>query len=111
MVVHPDFEGLYFIGLVQPWGSIMPLSELQSRWIAELLAGRTSLPDQAMMHRDIARSRNSMRNSYTTSPRHTIQVDYYAYVDALQRERRRPPRPLQPVSSMNNSASVRRKAA
>ena len=30
-VVHPDHPGLYFIGLLQPLGAIMPLAEAQAR--------------------------------------------------------------------------------
>jgi hypothetical protein len=33
-VVEPDHAGLYFIGLVQPLGAIMPLAEAQSEWVA-----------------------------------------------------------------------------
>ena len=35
-VEHP---GLYFIGLIQPLGAIMPLAEAQSEWVADLLVG------------------------------------------------------------------------
>jgi dimethylaniline monooxygenase (N-oxide forming) len=108
LVVHPDHPGLYFIGLVQPWGSIMPLSELQSRWVSELLAGRTSLPDAESMRRDIQRSRLAMQREYTATPRHTIQVDYYRYVDALNRERRRPAAAAKPT---NDTAPPLRRAA
>ena len=38
-VVDPDHPGLYFIGLVQPLGAIMPLAEAQSEWVADLLDG------------------------------------------------------------------------
>ena len=53
-VVHPQRPGLYFIGLVQPLGAIMPIAELQSEWIADLLEGRSALPDPATMRREIA---------------------------------------------------------
>jgi hypothetical protein len=36
-VVHPDYPGLFFVGLVQPLGAIVPLCEVQSKWIAEML--------------------------------------------------------------------------
>ena len=31
-VASPTFPGLYFIGLVQPIGAIMPIAEVQSHW-------------------------------------------------------------------------------
>ncbi len=38
-VVDPDHPGLYFVGLVQPLGAVMPLAEAQARWVADLLTG------------------------------------------------------------------------
>ena len=43
-VVPPDLPGLYFIGLIQPLGAIMPIAELQSEWVADLLEGKAGLP-------------------------------------------------------------------
>ena len=43
-MVHPELPGLYFIGLVQPLGAIMPIAEAQSEWIADMLEGKASLP-------------------------------------------------------------------
>ena len=57
-VVHPDLHGLYFVGLVQPLGAIMPLAEAQSEWIADLLEGKATLPEQGAHARgDPARGR------------------------------------------------------
>ena len=46
-VFHPDVPGIYFVGLLQPLGAIMPLAELQSQWICDHLAGRYALPPRA----------------------------------------------------------------
>lgn len=89
LAVHPEFRGLYFVGLVQPWGAIMPLAEEQSKWIADLVEERCSLPTCEEMLRDIERAREAMRRRYTASSRHTIQVDFYPYLDGLRKERRR----------------------
>ncbi|SEH10409.1 flavin-containing monooxygenase [Thermoleophilum album] len=91
-VVHPDRPGLYFIGLVQPLGAIMPIAEAQSEWIADLLLGRCALPDRERMWREIERDERKMRKRYVASPRHTIQVDFYPYMRTIRRERRRRPR-------------------
>ncbi|MEY3203809.1 MAG: hypothetical protein RLZZ21_140 [Planctomycetota bacterium] len=88
-VVHPDVPGLFFIGLVQPWGAIFPLAEEQARWVGDLIAGRCSLPDPAAMHAAIDADLTAMRRRYVRSARHTIQVDFHAYRAAVRRERRR----------------------
>ena len=43
-VVPPEQVGLYFIGLIQPLGAIMPLAELQSEWVADMIEGKVTLP-------------------------------------------------------------------
>jgi hypothetical protein len=88
-VVHPELPGLYFIGLLQPLGAIMPLAELQSEWIADVLEGKAALPPPDEMRREIDRDDRALRKRYVRSPRHTIQVDFFPYVRAIERERRR----------------------
>lgn len=88
-VVPPDHSGLYFIGLVQPIGAIMPLAEAQSEWVADLLEGRASLPSPAAMRRSIAAYDRAVRKRYIASKRHTLEVDFHPYLAELARERRR----------------------
>jgi hypothetical protein len=88
-VVHPDQPGLYFIGLVQPWGAIMPLAEAQALWIADVLAGKSGLPPRDQMLAEIQHHRASIAARYTKSVRHTIQVDFFPYQRLLKQTARR----------------------
>jgi len=88
-VVHPDLAGLYFIGLVQPLGAIMPIAELQSEWIADVIEGKVPLPDRPEMLTEIAADQAAMRKRYVASKRHTIQVDFWPYLYQLREERKR----------------------
>jgi dimethylaniline monooxygenase (N-oxide forming) len=88
-VVPPDHPGLYFVGFVQPLGSLPPLAELQAIWIANLLTGRSRLPGRNIMLKEIESYRRSLEKRYVDSPRHTIQVDYYPYIRQLQKETHR----------------------
>ncbi len=85
-VVHPDFPGLYFLGLLQPLGAIMPLAEVQSRWIAELITGRCRLPDKNPMQLAVSRDNNRNKRRYNRSARHTLQVDFHPYREMIERE-------------------------
>jgi dimethylaniline monooxygenase (N-oxide forming) len=85
-VEHP---GLYFIGLIQPLGAIMPLAEAQAEWVADLLGGRGTLPSPADMRDEIAEAEKKMKKRYIASKRHTIQVDFQPYLRELRRERKR----------------------
>jgi hypothetical protein len=82
-VFHPDHENLFFIGLLQPLGAIMPLAQAQSEWVADYLAGRYHLPPGAELRRDIAEERAKMFKRYVKSKRHTMQVDFEDYMVRL----------------------------
>lgn len=85
-VVHPELPNLYFIGLIQPLGPIMPLAELQAKWVALLLTGTAVLPDTATMQAAIARDQAALKERYLQTPRHTIQVDLFPYKRELVAE-------------------------
>jgi dimethylaniline monooxygenase (N-oxide forming) len=87
-VVPPKLPGLYFIGLVQPIGAIMPIAEIQSEWVADLLQCRAALPPESEMNREIARYHAVTAGRYVRSSRHTIQVDFLAYLREIRKERR-----------------------
>lgn len=87
-VVHPDIDGLYFIGLVQPLGAIMPIAEAQGAWVGDHLLGDYVLPPCAAMRADIAAENAAMHSRYVPSKRHTIQVDLDDYLHELAGERR-----------------------
>jgi len=88
-VVPPDRPGLYFIGLVQPLGAVMPLAEAQAHWVADLVAGRVTLPPRAEMRAQVAAYDEALRKRFVASKRHTIEVDFHAYRAELLRERTR----------------------
>lgn len=87
--IHPDLPGLFFIGLLQPIGAVMPLAEAQSAWLADLLAGRYVLPPTAEVRRQMAADHERNRRRFYASARHTMEVDFDHYLWDLRRERRR----------------------
>jgi hypothetical protein len=87
-VFHPEIDNVFFVGLLQPLGAIMPLSEAQGQWIAAYLRGEYALPDSAALRQDMERERAKMFKRYVASKRHTMQVDFDNYLHALGRERR-----------------------
>jgi hypothetical protein len=87
-VFHTDLDDLFFIGLLQPLGAIMPLAEAQGQWVADYLAGRYRPPARAAMAADIREDLAEMRKRYIASKRHTIQVDFEGYLRDLGRERK-----------------------
>jgi cation diffusion facilitator CzcD-associated flavoprotein CzcO len=86
-VVPPDRPGLYFIGLVQPLGAVMPLAEAQAHWVSDVIRGRVTLPSPAQMRRQVAAYDEALRKRFVASKRHTIEVDFHAYRAEIEHER------------------------
>ena len=87
-VFRPGIDNLFFVALLQPLGATMPIAEAQGQWIADYLCGDYRLPPEAVMAADIGREREQMAKRYVASKRHTMQVDFDAYMHALANERR-----------------------
>lgn len=85
-VFKPGMENLFFIGLLQPLGAVMPIAEAQGRWIASYLSGEYALPSVAEMQAEMASDRAEMAKRYVSSKRHTIQVDFEEYMLGVERE-------------------------
>ncbi|XP_059196503.1 flavin-containing monooxygenase 5-like [Centropristis striata] len=84
-VFPPELERptLAIIGLVQPLGAIMPVSEMQARWATRVFKDSIKLPSVTAMLEDIHCQKEEMAKRYVTSQRHTIQVDYVNYMDQI----------------------------
>jgi hypothetical protein len=87
-VVPPHLPGLYFIGLVQPLGAIMPIAEAQAQWVADLLESRAALPLPARMNREIDRHQAVAARRYDRAAQPGIRVDFLPYLREIHRERR-----------------------
>jgi flavin-binding monooxygenase-like protein len=87
-VVAVEQPGLYFIGFVQPLGPIMPLAEVQSEWVADLLQGRASLPSGDEMRDEVGDYERKMKKRFVASKRHTVEVDFHPYLREIRRQRK-----------------------
>lgn len=81
-----DKPTLAIIGLIQPLGAIMPISEMQARWATRVFKGLVKLPSTSAMLQDIKCKEETMAKRYVGSPRHTIQVDYVDYMDQIAKQ-------------------------
>uniref|UniRef100_A0A8C3SMQ2 Flavin-containing monooxygenase n=1 Tax=Chelydra serpentina TaxID=8475 RepID=A0A8C3SMQ2_CHESE len=86
-VFPPQLEKptLAFIGLIQPFGPLMPIAELQGRWVTRVFKGTSTLcvlppPLSSPLPLCVTMI---IYFRYVKSQRHTIQVDYIPYVDEL----------------------------
>ena len=85
---HPEIDGVYFLGLTQPLGAIMPLAEEQSKWIADHIRGSYALPPLEETDADIAAERAAHAERFYKSDRHTMEVDFDEWMAATFKERK-----------------------
>jgi hypothetical protein len=85
---HLDVENLFFVGLAQPLGAIMPIAEAQAKLLADYLTGRYTLPPRSAMRDATEAERRVMHRRYVASHRHTMQIDFDDFMAALAREHR-----------------------
>jgi cation diffusion facilitator CzcD-associated flavoprotein CzcO len=88
-MIKPGVNNLFFIGLCQPLGAIFPIAERQADLAAEYLAGRCELPTDPEMQQEMAADRDAMFRRYVKSKRHTMQVDFDAFMRKLERVMKR----------------------
>jgi hypothetical protein len=87
--VQDDRVELFFLGLVQPIGSVLPIAHGQATRVADLLDGLANLPSTHEMQSHISRYRHQLDERFPGSPRHAMEVDLPEdYLHALSRERR-----------------------
>ena len=88
-VIHPEYQNMFFLALIQPLGAIMPLAELQAKWIAKIITGECKLPTKEGMLKSIEEEAQKLAKRYKQSPRHTLQVDFFPYKEAIEQEMKR----------------------
>jgi cation diffusion facilitator CzcD-associated flavoprotein CzcO len=87
LVVPPELDRLYFIGLLHSMMSLMPLAEAQSEWVGDLLDGDVRLPLREKMWSAIRRERRRQDRRFYDSSGHLL-VDPNEYERLIARERR-----------------------
>jgi len=88
-VIHPAYKNLFFLALIQPLGAIMPLAEIQAKWIAKIIKGESKLPSKEAMLKTIEVDKQEIAHRYKQTPRHTLQVDFYTYKGIIEKEMKR----------------------
>jgi len=86
---HPEFNGLYFVGLAQPLGALMPMAEESSKWVAQQLTGRYRLPPPDEVRADMEAEREAHAKRFYKTARHTMEVDFDEWLAGARKERAR----------------------
>ena len=88
-VVMPGHDGLYFMGFAKTLSAITPVAEGQAEWVADLIEGRTRLPERTKLEAEIAADERKIRRRYSATPKLTVELDVYRYLAQLEKDRKR----------------------
>ncbi len=85
-MVKPGYPNLFFMGLAQPLPTLVNFAEQQAKLAAAYLTGRYALPENDALEEAMTADTEFHTGHFYKSPRHTIQVDFHAYVSDLNAE-------------------------
>ena len=85
-IMKPEIPDLFYAGLGQPLPTLVNFAEQQSKLIAAYLAGTYTPPPADEMKQIIAADEAYHTGHYYAARRHTIQLDFDAYVRDLKKE-------------------------
>ncbi len=88
-VFHPDYDDLFFIGLIQPDSGQFGLVDYQSQLVARLIAAtRAGHRTEDFLRRVRSPAAHATKKSarYLDTPRNLLEVEHYSYRNELKRE-------------------------
>ncbi|XP_066453385.1 dimethylaniline monooxygenase [N-oxide-forming] 2-like [Eleutherodactylus coqui] len=80
---HHEKPTLAFIGLVQPLGSLLPISELQVRWATRIFKGASQLPSAAKMEAHFRNKAEYNIKRFGEGRNQTLQTYFIEYMDEV----------------------------
>ncbi|KAI9727213.1 MAG: hypothetical protein M1834_008473 [Cirrosporium novae-zelandiae] len=83
MIVPPNYQNLFFLGILESDSALAPCVELQARWATAILTGKLTLPRPEKMSEEIAARQVSMSKHFVRSDRHAIMIHGMQYNDDL----------------------------
>jgi len=82
-MLRPGIDDLAFVGLGQALPTIFPFAELQSKLAARWLSGDWAPPPEHELEAEIRSDEALHTGHFTDKPRHTMQVEWYAFEHEL----------------------------
>lgn len=87
-IIAPGLANLFFVGLMDTPGGLLPVVEAQSAWIADVLQGRIRLPATTHLLAKADATERRTRRRFPEEPAHSIRCDPHAYQRLIRRDRR-----------------------
>ncbi len=79
---HPEHSRLFFLGLVQPQGSVWPIAEQQAKLVGNYIAGRCQLPENIA---ELAKHEaDQIARDFINSKRHALEVHFHPFLQKIK---------------------------
>lgn len=85
-IIPLNHKNIFLLGYIQPNASIFKMVELQSLWIAQVIADKITLPNKDVMKKEITNYEKMKKIKYQDTKRHSIQVDANEYIKILKED-------------------------
>lgn len=85
LVFPADLEPptLAVIGLVQPFGGLPPILEMQARWAARVFSGNCKLPSVSKRIQEVEKKHVKLKSMGVNSAKYTLVVFFIQYIDKM----------------------------
>ncbi|NWR83903.1 FMO1 monooxygenase, partial [Furnarius figulus] len=80
---HLQKHTLAVLGLIKPFGAIMPLTEMQSRWVTRVFKGLCQLPPQSVMKKEVNEKKKNQVQWFGLSFDEVLKTEWVVYMDML----------------------------
>nr|XP_009937596.1 PREDICTED: LOW QUALITY PROTEIN: dimethylaniline monooxygenase [N-oxide-forming] 1 [Opisthocomus hoazin] len=78
---HLERPTLAMLGLIKPLGAIMPMTEMQARWVTRVFKGLCQLPPQSVMEKEVNEKKKNHVRRFGLSFDEVLKTDCLVYMD------------------------------
>ncbi|XP_051662478.1 flavin-containing monooxygenase 1 [Manacus candei] len=80
---HLQKHTLAVIGVIRPFGAIMPVTEMQARWVTRVFKGLCRLPLQSVMEKEVNEKKKNQVKWFGLSFDEVLKTEWLVYLDML----------------------------
>ncbi|XP_041275991.1 dimethylaniline monooxygenase [N-oxide-forming] 1 isoform X3 [Onychostruthus taczanowskii] len=80
---HLQKPTLAVLGLIKPLGAIMPVAEMQARWVSRVFKGLCQLPPQAVMEKEVNERKKNQIQWFGLTFDEVLKTEWLVYLDTL----------------------------
>uniref|UniRef100_A0A8C9MFV6 Flavin-containing monooxygenase n=1 Tax=Serinus canaria TaxID=9135 RepID=A0A8C9MFV6_SERCA len=74
---------LAVLGVIKPFGAIMPVAEMQARWVSRVFKGLCQLPPQAVMEKEVNEKKKNQIQWFGLTFDEVLKTEWLGYLDTL----------------------------